>query len=60
MSGWRPRGHHRAAAVIGLLTAPVAYTSRARWVLHYDADFEHFAVAAGKPHEWIVPRGTLD
>jgi predicted nucleic acid-binding protein len=29
-------------------------------VLHYDADFEHIAVATGQPHEWVVARGTVD
>lgn len=53
------RGHHRAAGMIGLLTAAVAEHHGAV-VLHYDADFEHIAATTGQPHRWIVPRGTLD
>lgn len=53
------RGHHRAAGVIGLLTAAVAEHHGAV-VLHYDADFEHIAATTGQPHKWVVPRGALD
>jgi predicted nucleic acid-binding protein len=52
------RGHHRAAGVIGLLTAAVAEHHGAV-ILHYDADFEHIATTTGQPHAWIAPRGTL-
>ncbi len=52
------RGHHRAAGVIGLLTAAVAEHHNAV-VLHYDADFEHIAAATRQPHMWIAPRGAL-
>lgn len=52
------RGHHRAAGVIGLLTAAIAEHHGAV-VLHYDAGFEHIAATTGQPHQWIAPRGTL-
>ena len=52
------RGHHRAAGVIGLLTAAVAEHHGAV-ILHYDADFEPIAAVAGQPHTWIAPRGSL-
>lgn len=52
------RGHHRAAGVIGLLTAAVAEHHGAV-LLHYDADFEHVAATTGQAHTWIAPRGTL-
>ena len=29
-------------------------------VLHYDHDFELIASVTGQPHEWIVPRGSVD
>lgn len=29
-------------------------------VLHYDRDFELIASVTGQPHEWIVPRGSID
>jgi predicted nucleic acid-binding protein len=29
-------------------------------VLHYDHDFELIASVTRQPHEWIVPRGSLD
>lgn len=53
------RGHHRAAGVIGLLTAAVAEHHGAI-VLHYDADFEHIAATTGQPHTWIAPRGSIN
>jgi predicted nucleic acid-binding protein len=53
------RGHHRAAGVIGLITAAVAEHHGAV-ILHYDADFEHIAAVTGQPHSWIAPRGSLD
>ena len=52
------RGHHRAAGVIGLITAAVAEHHGAV-ILHYDADFEHIAAVTGQPHSWIAPRGSL-
>ena len=52
------RGHHRAAGVIGLITAAVAEHHGAA-VLHYDADFEHIAAVTGQPQAWIAPRGEL-
>lgn len=53
------RGHHRAAGVVGLLTAAVAEHHGAV-VLHYDADFEHIADSTGQPQRWVVPRGTVN
>ncbi len=29
-------------------------------VLHYDRDFELIASVTGQPHEWVVPRGSID
>jgi predicted nucleic acid-binding protein len=29
-------------------------------VLHYDHDFELIASVTSQPHEWIVPRGSID
>jgi predicted nucleic acid-binding protein len=29
-------------------------------VLHYDQDFELIASVTDQPHEWIVPRGSID
>jgi hypothetical protein len=29
-------------------------------VVHYDRDFEFIAAITDQPHEWIVPRGTID
>jgi predicted nucleic acid-binding protein len=29
-------------------------------VLHYDKDFEFIASITQQPHEWIVPRGSID
>jgi predicted nucleic acid-binding protein len=29
-------------------------------VVHYDKDFEVIASITDQPHEWIVPRGTID
>jgi predicted nucleic acid-binding protein len=52
------RGHHRAAGVVGLLTAAVAEFHDAV-VLHYGADFEHIAATTGQPHLWVLPRGSL-
>jgi predicted nucleic acid-binding protein len=52
------RGHHRAAGVIGLITAAVAEHHGAV-VLHYDADFEHIAAVTGQPQIWVAPRGDL-
>jgi predicted nucleic acid-binding protein len=53
-----PRGHHRAAGVIDLLTAAIAEHHRAV-IMHYDADFEHISAVTGQPHRWIVPRGSI-
>jgi len=53
------RGHHRAAGIIGLLTAAIAEHHGAT-ILHYDADFEHIAATTGQPHAWVVPRGAID
>lgn len=53
------RGHHRAAGIVGLLTAAVAEHHGAV-ILHYDADFEHIAATTGQPHAWVVPRGSIN
>jgi predicted nucleic acid-binding protein len=53
------RGHHRAAGVIGLMTAAVAEHHGAV-ILQYDADFEHIAATTGQPQAWVVPRGTIN
>ena len=29
-------------------------------VVHYDHDFELIASITGQPHDWIVPRGSVD
>ncbi len=29
-------------------------------VVHYDHDFELIASVTGQPHEWVVPRGSID
>ena len=29
-------------------------------ILHYDNDFELIASVTGQPHEWVVPRGSID
>jgi predicted nucleic acid-binding protein len=29
-------------------------------ILHYDKDFEFIASITQQPHEWIVPRGSID
>lgn len=29
-------------------------------VLHYDKDFEFIALITQQPHEWVVPRGSID
>jgi predicted nucleic acid-binding protein len=29
-------------------------------VLHYDFDFELISVVTDQPHEWVVPRGSID
>jgi predicted nucleic acid-binding protein len=52
-------GRHRAAGGFDLLTAAVAEYHDAI-VLHYDADFEHIATVTGQPHQWVVPRGSVD
>ena len=48
---------HRAAGVMGLLTAAAAEHYRAS-VLHYDADFDHIAAVTGQQVDWIAPRGA--
>jgi hypothetical protein len=29
-------------------------------VLHYDRDFEYIARMTGRPHQWVVPAGSVD
>jgi predicted nucleic acid-binding protein len=52
-------GHHRAVSFVDALVAAIA-ESRGLAVLHYDADFELLCAITGRPHRWIVDRGTAD
>jgi predicted nucleic acid-binding protein len=52
-------GQHRAAGLIGLLTAAVAEFHDAV-LLHYDDDFERIAEVTGQSQTWICPKGSLD
>jgi predicted nucleic acid-binding protein len=52
-------GQHRAAGMIGLLTAAVAEFHDAV-LLHYDSGFEHIAAVTGQSHAWVSPPGSLD
>ena len=49
----------RGRKVPDLLIAAAAERRGLR-LLHYDRDFEHIAHVTGQPHEWVVPRGTID
>ena len=42
-----------------LIIAAAAELANLR-VLHYDHDFELIASMTGQPHEWVVPRGSID
>lgn len=42
-----------------LLVAAVAQR-RGLTLLHYDQDFELIGDMTGQPHEWVVPRGSID
>ena len=52
------RSQHRAAGVMGLLTAAAAEHYGATLV-HYDADFDHIAAVTTQPTEWITPQGSM-
>ena len=63
----RAGGVQRALAENGLrgrkvpdLLIAAAAERRGLTLLHYDSDFEHIAHITGQPHEWVVPRGTID
>jgi predicted nucleic acid-binding protein len=63
----RAGGVQRALAAVGLrgrkvpdLLIAAAAERRGLIVLHYDRDFEHIAHITGQPHEWVVPRGSID
>ncbi|GGM63904.1 ribonuclease VapC51 [Longimycelium tulufanense] len=49
----------RGRKVPALLIAAVAERHGAV-LLHYDPDFELTAAMTGQPHEWVVPRGSID
>lgn len=49
----------RGRKVPDLVIAAVARRSGLT-VLHYDRDFEVISVITGQPHEWVVPRGSVD
>jgi predicted nucleic acid-binding protein len=51
------RGHHRLP--LPDLVIAAAAECAGLTVLHYDADFERIAAAAGTAHEWVVPRGSV-
>lgn len=52
------RRQHRAAGIVGLLTAAIAEVHRAT-VLHYDADFDQIAALTGQQVRWVGPRGSV-
>lgn len=63
----RAAGVQRALATLGLrgrkafdLLIAAAAERRGLTVLHYDRDFELIAEVTGQPHEWVVPRGTIE
>jgi len=53
------RSHHRALSLVDALVAATA-EARGLTVLHYDGDFELVAQITGQPHEWVVPRGSVE
>ncbi|WP_313885621.1 PIN domain-containing protein [Fodinicola feengrottensis] len=63
----RAGGVQRALAAAGrrgrklpdLLIAAAA-ERRGLTILHYDHDFDLIADVTGQPHEWVVPRGSMD
>jgi predicted nucleic acid-binding protein len=63
----RAGGVQRALAAAGLrgrklpdLLIAAAAERRGLVMLHYDQDFELIADVTGQPHEWVVPRGSID
>ena len=63
----RAGGVQRCLAANGLrgrkipdLLIAAAAERRGLTLLHYDRDFEHIAHITGQPHEWVVPRGSID
>lgn len=63
----RAGGVQRALAADGLrgrklpdLLIAAAAERRGLTLLHYDRDFELIADVTGQPHEWVVPRGSID
>lgn len=63
----RAGGVQRALAAAGLrgrkvpdLLIAAAAERRGLTLLHYDKDFELIADITGQPHEWVVPRGSID
>lgn len=63
----RAGGVQRALASAGLrgrklpdLLIAAAAERRGLSVLHYDRDFEFISEVTGQPHEWVVPRGSID
>lgn len=63
----RACGVQRALAAEGLrgrklpdLLIAAAAERRGLVLLHYDEDFELIADMTGQPHEWVVPRGSID
>jgi hypothetical protein len=63
----RAGGVQRALAAAGLrgrklpdLLIAAAAERRGLTVLHYDQDFELIADVTGQPHQWVVPRGSID
>ncbi|HKN95919.1 MAG TPA: PIN domain-containing protein [Pseudonocardiaceae bacterium] len=49
----------RGRKVPDLLIAAAA-ERRGLVLLHYDKDFELIGNMTGQPHEWVVPRGSID
>lgn len=63
----RAGGVQRALAATGLrgrkmpdLLIAAAAERRGLTLLHYDRDFELIADITGQPHEWVMPRGSID
>jgi predicted nucleic acid-binding protein len=52
-------GGFKGRKVPGLIIAAAAELADLT-VLHYDHDFELIASVTSQPHEWIVPRGSID
>jgi hypothetical protein len=50
--------HHRSIKLADLLIAACAHDA-AIGVLHYDEDFDRFALALDFESRWIVDRGSL-